>query len=162
MIIPVTIGISDKHTVMVDLDNVSFRKAKGIAKLACKHFKLEGFIILKSSPEHYHIVFDKPIKHWSKVLKIISWIAILSNNPDVWKWACMQAIKESCTLRISEKPTENGVKPKPRIVYRFGRQNRQVKAYLQFKRQILRLLKHLNAESRLNLRANFYFSSSNV
>lgn len=108
-----------------------------------KRFKLDGFIILKSSPKHYHVVFDRP-KRWSEVLRIISWMGIMANNRNVWKWVCMQAIKKACTLRVSEKPTKNGVKPKPRIVYRFGGQNRQVKAYLQFKRQILRLLKHLN------------------
>jgi len=137
-------GISDNHTVMVDLDNMSFRKVKGLAELACKHFGLGGFIILKSSHRHYHVVFDKPMRFWSDVLRVISWIAIISNNPNVWKWVCMQAIKKACTLRVSEKPTKNGVKPKPRIVYRYGGQNNMIKEYLIFRKCILGIIKQLD------------------
>ena len=137
-------GITDNHTVMVDLDNMSFRKVKDLAESACSHFKLGGFIILKTSPKNYHVVFDKPMRYWSDVLKIISWVGILADNPNVWKWACMQAIKKACTLRVSEKTTKNGVKPKPRIVYRYGSQHRQIKAYLKMRRKILNILKKLN------------------
>ena len=137
-------GITDNHTVMVDMDNMSFRKVKKLAESACRHFRLGGFIILKTSPKNYHVVFDKPMRFWSDVLRVISWIGIMSNNPNVWKWACMQAIKKTCTLRVSEKPTENGVKPKPRIVYRYGSQYRQIKAYLKRRREILNILRRLN------------------
>ena len=44
----IVIGLSDKHTVMVDLDDMSFRKVKNLALLTMKHFNLEGFIILKT------------------------------------------------------------------------------------------------------------------
>jgi len=133
-------GISDNHTIMVDLDNMSFRNVKSLAELACRHFKLGGFIILKSSPNHYHVVFDRPMRFWSDVFRVISWIAIISNNPNVWKWICMQAIKKACTLRVNEKPIKNGVKPKPRIVYRYGSQYRQVRAFLEKRREILNVL----------------------
>jgi len=139
----VIFGISDKHTVMADLDNMSFKRVKSLAFLTMKRFKLDGFIILKSSPKHYHVVFDRP-KRWSEVLRIISWMGIMANNRNVWKWVCMQAIKKACTLRVSEKPTKNGVKPKPRIVYRYGSQYRQVKAYLKKRKEILNILRKLN------------------
>jgi len=145
MVLPVIVGIDEKHMVMVDLDNMSFRKVKDLAESACKHFNLEGFIILKSSRNNYHVVFDRPMRFWSDVLRIISWIGILADNPNVWKWACMQAIKKTCTLRVSEKPTENGMKPKPRIVYRYGSQHRQIKAYLKRRKEILNILKKLNS-----------------
>jgi hypothetical protein len=67
---------------MCDLDDVSFKKAKNLAFLNMKHFRLKGLIILKSSPHHYHVVFDKP-KRWSEVLKIISWMDIMANNVNV-------------------------------------------------------------------------------
>ena len=137
-------GITDNHTVMVDLDNMSFRKVKGLAESACRHFRLGGFIILKTSPKNYHVVFDKPMRFWSDVLRVISWIGILADNPNVWKWVCMQAIKKACTLRVSEKPTKNEAKPKPRIVYRYGSQHRQIKAYLKRRREILNILRRLN------------------
>jgi len=124
MVLPVIVGISEKHTVMVDLDNMSFKRVKGLAELASEHLALGGFIILKSSPKHYHVVFDKPMRYWSDVLRVIAWIGILADNPNAWKWVCMQAIKKACTLRVSEKPTKKGVKPKPRIIYRYGSQYR--------------------------------------
>jgi len=43
------------------------------------------------------------------------------------------------------KPTKNGVKPKPRIVYRYGSQYRQVRAFLEKRREILNVLRKLNA-----------------
>jgi len=141
MVLPVIVGIDEKHTVMVDLDNMSFRKVKNLAESACSHFKLGGIIILKSSPNHYHVVFDKPMRYWSDVLRVISWIGILADNPNVWKWVCMQAIKKTCTLRVSEKPTKNGFKPKPRIVYRYGSQNQRIKAFLGKRKEILNILR---------------------
>ena len=94
-------------------------------------------------PFNYHVVFDKPMRYWSDVLRVISWIGILADNPNVWKWVCMQAIKKACTLRVSEKPTKNGVKPKPRIVYRYGRQNQQIKVFLEKRKEIWNILKKI-------------------
>jgi antitoxin component YwqK of YwqJK toxin-antitoxin module len=44
----------------------------------------------------------------------------------------MQCIKESSTLRLG---TKEG-KPCPRIVYRFGKQDGEIKSYLEFGRII--------------------------
>ena len=157
-------GIDEKHTVMVDLDSMSFKRVKDLAESACSHFKLGGFIILKSSPNHYHVVFDKPMRYWSDVLRVISWIDILADSPNVWKWVCMQAIKKTCTLRVSEKTTENGVKPKPRMVYRYGSRHRQIKAYLKRRREILGILRKLNAQIHMcsiYLRACFLCACNN-
>ena len=55
----------------------------------------------------------------------------------------MQAIKGACTLRVSEKPVKNGFKPKPRIVYRYGRQNQQIKAFLEKRKEIWNILKKI-------------------
>jgi hypothetical protein len=41
----------------------------------------------------------------------------------------MQCIKQSSTLRVSAKHD----KPMPRIVARFGRQERQIESFLQFR-----------------------------
>jgi hypothetical protein len=139
----VIVGLSDNRTVMCDLDNISFKKVKNLAFLTMKHFRLEGFLILKSSSKHYHVVFDKP-KRWSEVVRIISWMGIMANNRNVWKWICMQAIKKYCTLRVSPKPVNPvGFKPTPRIVYRYGSQNRQIQAFLTLRRCVLRIVKRL-------------------
>ena len=139
----VVIGLSDNKTVMCDLDNISFKKAKSLAFLTMEHFKLEGFIILKSSRRHYHVVFDKP-KQWSEVISIIAWIGIISKNKHVWKWVCMQSIKKYCTLRVGPKPDGEGLKPSPKIVYRYGSQDRQIKWFLTMRRRVLRMVKRLS------------------
>lgn len=138
----VIMGISDEHTVMVDLDDTTFFEALKLAALALKKFRLGGFIIFKSSPEHYHLIFDKPCSV-IKVFKVISWIAIMSRNPNIWKYVCMQGIKGYCTLRVSPKPINpNGFKHTPRIVYRHGTQNQMIKDYLTFRKHILKSVKN--------------------
>jgi len=141
----VIVGISDKHTVMADLDNMSFKRVKSLALLTMEKFRLNGFIILKSSPKHYHVVFDKPMRYWSSVLKVIAWMGIVGNNRNLWKWMCMQAIKGYCTLRVSPKPiNSHSCKPIPRIVFRHGSQTNMIKEYLTFRKRILRIIKHLD------------------
>ena len=140
----VIIGVSDSHTVMADLDNMCFKRVKGLAMLTMEHFRLECFIILKSSCRNYHVVFDKPMRKWSDVLRVIAWMGIMANNSNVWKWVCMQIIKKYCTLRVSPKPVNpGGFKPSPRIVYRFGSGNRMVKEFLNMRRRVLRMVKRL-------------------
>jgi len=46
------------------------------------------------------------------------------------KWHLMQCIKEGSTLRISPKMG----KPSPRIVYRYGLEDGQIKEFLVFRR----------------------------
>ncbi|MGQ9641873.1 MAG: hypothetical protein ACUVUF_07095 [Candidatus Bathycorpusculaceae bacterium] len=112
--------------------------------MALKHFGLGGFIALRSSPRHYHAVFDKPMGCWSDVLTVIAWMGIMANNGNVWKWGCMQAIKECCTLRVSPKPSNpEGFKPTPRVVYRYGSKNCMVKLFLVCRKRVLRMVERL-------------------
>jgi len=139
----VVVGISCKDAVMADLDDVGFDRVKGLACLTCNHFRLGGFVVLRSSKGHYHVVFDKPIKSWNRVLKVLGWIGIVSNNKNVWKWVCMQAIKGACTLRVSKKTCGDTDKPVPHVVYRFGSQDSRVSAFLEFRKSVLAMLKRL-------------------
>lgn len=140
----VILGFSCKYAVMADLDNTHFSLAKKLAERAVKRFRLGGFLILKSSEKHYHVVFDKPCR-WSKVVRVISWIAIMSRRPEAWKYVCMQSIKGYCTLRVSPKPlSPQGVKPSPRIVYRYGTQDKMIKAYLEIRSQASKISKSLS------------------
>ncbi|MEM2999766.1 MAG: hypothetical protein QXX34_04485 [Candidatus Bathyarchaeia archaeon] len=141
---PVILGFSCSNAVMADLDNIPFSLAKQIAERAVKRFRLGGFLILKSSEKHYHLVFDKPCR-WSKVFRVISWIAIMSRQPEAWKYVCMQAIKGCCTLQVSPKPlSPQGVKPSPRLVYRYGNQENMIKEYLALRKQASAIVKSLN------------------
>jgi len=69
-----TIGYSDTETVKLDLDNMSFRTTKYWALKAMKRFKLGGFIILKSSWNCYHVVFNRTVS-WSENMHIVAWVS---------------------------------------------------------------------------------------
>ena len=87
-----------------------------------KRFRLDGFLILRSSEKHYHVVFDRHIS-WEINLSVIAWIAVLSRSIKLKDYLAMQCIKRASTLRVSAK----GKKPSPRLVYRFGEQNHQIR-----------------------------------
>lgn len=130
------LGITDRFTVMLDLDNIKFKDAKRLCILACVWYKLEGFVLLRSSRNHYHVIFNKPMKSWRKTVNIISRIAVKTKNPEVYKWVLMQIIKKASTLRISHK----GNKPIPKIVYSYGKLDKQVKAFLSVRNDVIRFL----------------------
>ena len=115
---------------------VSFRIAKYWALRAMKWFKLEGFLILRSSENNYHVLFDRPVS-WSENIRIVAWFSLLSNNPTLQKYHLMQCIKEGSTLRVSPK----GEKPCPRIVFRSGKQDKQIKDFLKMRKLIKKILK---------------------
>jgi hypothetical protein len=113
---------------------------------------LEGFIVLQSSVKKYvlkrkgkvygfrkgsyHVVFNAPVS-WAKNCHVRAWLALESGNENLRRYAMMQDIKESSTLRISKK----GNKPIPKIVFRYGLQDKQVKRFLETRKLILGFLK---------------------
>lgn len=149
------IGISDQKTLKLDFDGVRFQTVKYWSLRACKKFRLGGFIILKSSENHYHVVFNRPMKDWSENVKLVAWICLWTKYRTLTKWLIMQLIKESSTLRISPK----GNKPMPRIVYRYGKQDKQIKEYEKTRRVIKRIIKKLNS---YKLQMNVEFSKPQV
>lgn len=83
------------------------------------------------------MVFDRPVT-WSTNVKIMNWVALVSRNENLQQYVEMQCIKQTSTVRISRK----GNKPVPRIVFRYGRQDRQVRKVLETRRFVLEGLKH--------------------
>jgi hypothetical protein len=150
------LGYSDTLTVMDDLDNVTFKTAKWLAFKALRWFKrdhqgkldLEGFIILKSSPKHYHLVFNAPVS-WTKNVHIIAWIAQRIKNRSLNAYVIMQCIKESSTLRIGTK----GDKPSPRIVFRYGKQDKQIKSFLKYRTLVFSIRKKLKRDANGQLKS---------
>jgi len=132
------LGYTDNETVMLDFDNTPFRDVKYWALRAMKWFKLTGFIILKSSENNYHVVFNRKVS-WSENMKIVAWLSLLSHNPMLEKWFLMQCIKEGSTLRVSSKRD----KPSPRIIYRYGKENEQIREFIVERRHIKRIMKKL-------------------
>ena len=130
------IGYTDKETVKLDFDNIDFKQVKYWANRAYNWFELSGFIILKSSHRNYHIMFNRTVD-WSENLRIVAWVALESHNNGLHDWLIMQCIKEASTLRVSPK---NG-KSSPRIVYRYGREDEEIRNYLKYRNLIKRILK---------------------
>ena len=127
------LGYSDRTTVKLDFDSEQFRKVKHWAERAMKHFRLSGYIILKSSRDHYHVLFNKTVS-WEDDTKIMAWVAVLSRNAGLRKWVLMQLIKGASTLRVSCK----GDKASPRIVHRKGLQNNEINSFLAWRKRIKR------------------------
>ena len=115
----------------LDLDNVSFRSTKYWALKAMKRFRLGGFIILKSSENCYHVVFNRMVS-WSENMHIVAWVSLLSKNRGILRWLPMQCIKESSTLIVSPKKD----KPPPRVVYRYSKQYGQIRSFLEYRQKI--------------------------
>ena len=132
------LGFTDTETVKLDFDELAFRNVKYWAERAMNWFKLDGYIILKSSKNCYHVVFNRSVS-WAQNLKVVAWVSLFSHNKGLIKWLLMQCIKQSSTLRISLK----GKKPSPRIVFRYGKQDRQIKDFLLFRRQIKGIMKKM-------------------
>ena len=120
---------------MLDFDNTPFKWVKYWAMRACDWFKLEGFIILKSSENNYHVVFNRKVS-WSENMRIVAWVSLLSRNKGLTKWFLMQCIKGASTLRVSPKRD----KPCPRVVYRYGKQDCQIHDFLGFRKRIKNIM----------------------
>jgi hypothetical protein len=102
-----------------------------------KRFKLEGFLVLESSPESYHVVFDRTV-NWSENVRIIAWVALYVKKRSLDNWFKMQSIKQKPTLRVSKKHELGGkIKFSPKIVYREGSQGGEISDYLSFRELIL-------------------------
>ena len=152
-------GDWDKETVRLDFDDTPLGEVKLWAYRTCFWFKLEGFIILRSSIKEYImkkkgkvvyrylkgsylVVFDRPVK-WETNVKVMNWVGLESGNVNLQKYVRMQCIKQTSTARFSVKDK----KPIPKIVFRFGSQDRQVKKFLATRRFLLDSLKRLESEA---------------
>jgi len=130
------LGFTDSETVMLDLDDMSFRSVKYWSLRTMNWFQLGGFIILKSSDRCYHVVFNRKVS-WTQNMSVVAWVSLLSHNKDLHRWLEMQCIKQASTLRIGPKRQ----KPSPRIVYKYGEQNGQIEGVLKYRRMIKRIMK---------------------
>jgi hypothetical protein len=129
------LGYSDTSTVKLDFDDAEFKEVKYWALRTMKWFRLRGFIILKSSKSHYHVVFDRRVT-WERNIHIVAWVALESGNSKLQRYLVMQCIKESSTLRLTSKKE----KPTPRIVYRFGRQSGEINNFLKMRSLVRQIL----------------------
>ena len=113
---------------------------KFFSKLACEKFGLEGYRILKSSSGSYHTVFNRSVS-WKENVQIMSWVSLLVEGKQLkkcplTKYVLMCGIKTVSCLRIGKK----NKKSRPRTVFEFGKQDNEIKNYLQFRRNLRRFL----------------------
>jgi hypothetical protein len=115
------IGFMTDRGVILDLDNMTFKKAKWLAKTLLKRHKLEGFLLIKSSEKNYHVVFNKYLT-WKTIT------TILFSFYEGVRYAVFQMNAGALTLRVSRKNGKN----KPRTLMKVGKTDRVIKDYLEF------------------------------
>jgi hypothetical protein len=121
------LAFTDRYTVKLDLDETSYKTALHYAERVNRWFRLEGYLILRSSKGNYHAVFNKPVT-WEKNVRVMAWACFISKfKPSLSRWFVMQCIKRSSTLRFGKKRE----KPHPKIVYRHGREDMRIAVYLK-------------------------------
>lgn len=122
----------DRQTVKLDFDNTKLKTVKYWAYRTQEYFRLKGHIILQSSRNNYHVLFDRSVS-WTKNLHIVAWVAQQTKNKNLTGWLLFQCIKESSTLRVGMK----GRKHPPKIIFRHGSQAGEIRNYLTYRRLIL-------------------------
>jgi len=144
-----TFGDWSRDTVRLDFDDTGLEEVKYWAFRACFWFKLEGFIILRSSIKKYAVktkgktihefrkasylvIFNRKVK-WDLNVRIMAWVAVQAKIPSLKDYVLMQCIKRSSTVRCGRK----GKKPSPKVVFRFGRQDGQIARFLETRSFIL-------------------------
>jgi hypothetical protein len=127
------VGFTSDRIVMLDLDGCGDARAVTICQYILRRWNLGGYLLLKSSPDNKHAVFDKPT-NWRRVMQIV-FSLVFKYRPNQFRlrgWAIMQAIKGSCTLRIGPK----GKKKPPAVIARVGTQHRAIKEYLDVRKSL--------------------------
>lgn len=114
------LGFNTKKGLLLDLDNMKYCKAKWLCAKLCRDYRLEGYLITKSSPKNYHAVFNRYLS-WRKITEI------LFNQYECLRWAVFQMKEGMLTLRISEKNGKN----KPKIVFETGKTDKLIKDYMK-------------------------------
>ncbi|HKZ93545.1 MAG TPA: hypothetical protein VJ249_03050 [Candidatus Bathyarchaeia archaeon] len=149
----VIIGDFDNDIVKVDLDNCySIKQPKCIADMLNNRFKLDGYIILRSSTKThtirneeltevvyryktrgYHIVFNREVSE-SENRSILAWLCLQLKDENLTKWFVMQCIHQTNTLRHGFKGKK--IRP-PKIVFRHGNQDKMIAKFLDNRQYIL-------------------------
>jgi hypothetical protein len=114
------IGFMTNKGLIMDLDNMTYKKVRYLARTLCRQYKLEGYIIVLSSPRNYHVIFNRYLS-WRTITTILFslWEAI--------RWGVFQLREGYLTLRISRKNGKN----KPKIVFKTGKTDKLIADYME-------------------------------
>lgn len=114
-------GFRADKGLMLDLDNVTLSKARRIAEALMKRYRLEGYLLVRSSERNYHVVFNRKPLRWKTIMKIVFSLVVCI------RWGVHQARKGYLTLRISRKNNKN----KPKILLEVGKTDKLIAEYLK-------------------------------
>lgn len=114
------IGFNTDRGLLLDLDNMKFRKALWIAETLLKRYRLEGFLLIRSSRKNYHVVFNRYLS-WKTITRI------LFSQYECVRYAVFQMKEGQLTLRISKKNN----KDKPKILLKIGKTDKLIRDYLE-------------------------------
>ena len=126
------LGYTDRNTVKLDFDNVCYEEVKYWAFKIMNEFKLGGFLILRSSERNYHVVYDRSIS-WAKNMSVVAQTCLETKSEGMIKWFLLKCRKQESTLRIGSKEE----KAPPRVVFRDGKQDGEIRNYLSSREKIL-------------------------
>jgi hypothetical protein len=151
----VTLGDWDNDIVKIDWDERGIVEVKRFSRLLLERYNLDGYIILQSSTTHhkvrdetldhacykyttksYHTVFNRKVSN-DKLNEALAWLCLFTKDNKLTTWFLLQLIKGTYTLRHGFK----GKKRPPKIVYRYGNQDRQIARFLANRQFILDFLK---------------------
>lgn len=105
------VGYTTQDHLLVDLDRCSYSRAKSIAiTIMTEWTELGSVLLVRSSPLHYHLIFDKRVA-WERLVHIIE---VLADIGYVQKnYAQVRTFRRDLTLRISEKKGVDRLRPVP-------------------------------------------------
>jgi hypothetical protein len=136
------LGITVTDTVMLDFDETPFKTVKDWASRTCRWFRLRGFVILRSSKNCYHVVFDRKVT-WNENVSIVAYVCLGSKHQKLTGWFILQCRQKASTLRVTRKKD----KPPPRIVFRSGSQNDRIAQFLKFRKLVKTIARKLDSDN---------------
>jgi len=155
----VILGDFGNDILKIDLDSkYSLAQAKRLGKMIKKRYKMGGIRIYESSckthkiwnvetsneekvvfkfkTRSFHLVFNREMKNIAELHSILAWLCLQTKDWDLIMWFLLQCVKQNVTLRTGFKDRK---KP-PREVYRFGKQDKMIKEFLDNRQFILNFL----------------------
>ncbi len=112
----IVVGYTTQEHLLVDLDKCSWLKAQAVAKMIMRQWPVVGdCLIVRSSPFHFHLVFDNQLD-WDTIVRIIETLADLGIVEE--KYRQVRHFRRDLTLRVSDKIGEqrNYPVPQPKLI----------------------------------------------
>jgi hypothetical protein len=150
----VVLGDFDTDIVKVDWDERPRTEVKLFSRLMNERYSLDGYIILQSSikkreireqtldhvcysykSKSYHTVFNRVVNH-EELNSILAWLCLFTKDNKLITWFLLQNIKGTYTLRHGFKHKKSC----PKIIYKFGNQDKQIEKFLANRNFILNFL----------------------